>query len=168
LGVAALALLGAAGAYFMRQRGEASLGKRTAERDLSAVSLDAVQSRALVPTAPAQQAPPATEPSPAEPPPLSQSLAHALMTKAPPAATFVTGPVIEPEWIPATREDALHVLGAGPDASEAVLKKIVDGLRMSWHPDHAKTADDHRLRSERMTQINVAWDILTGRQAASS
>ena len=75
--------------------------------------------------------------------------------------------MVEPEWIPATREEALHVLGAGPDASEAVLKKIVDGLRMSWHPDHAKTAGDHRLRSERMTQINVAWDILTRRQAVS-
>ena len=167
LGVVALALLGAAGAYYMRHRGESSGSTRTAERDLSAVSLDAVPSRALVPTAPAQQTPPVSERSPSEPPPLTQSLAHALMTKAPPVATFVTGPVAEPEWIPATREEALHVLGAGPDASEAVLKKIVDGLRMSWHPDHAKTAGDHRLRSERMTQINVAWDILTGRQAVS-
>ena len=79
----------------------------------------------------------------------------------------MTRPGSEPEWLPATREEALHVLGAGPDASDPVLKKIVDGLRMSWHPDLAKTAEDHRVRSERMTQINVAWDILSGRQAES-
>jgi len=90
---------------------------------------------------------------------------------SPPAAGPETGfaaqPANIPDWLPATREEALQVLGAGPDASDAVIKKIVDGLRMSWHPDHAKNPDDHRMRSQRLTQINVAWDILSGRQTAA-
>ena len=158
-GVAVMALLCAALAYFLRRQGESQLHTAPAHRDLSAVTLDGAQSRTLAPAQLAQSTP--------QPPPVPPAAAPAQATNAPPVETFVTGPATEPEWLPATREEALHVLGAGPDASDAVLKKIVDGLRMSWHPDHAKNADDHRLRSERMTQINVAWDILTGRQAAA-
>ena len=167
MGLAALMLAGTALAYFMRRQSEGGFHANATPRDLSSVSLDAAhsqdQSRALVRTGPPAEAPSAA-PRPLPPQP---TLTQALLTKAPPFETFVTRPGSEPEWLPATREEALHVLGAGPDASDPVLKKIVDGLRMSWHPDLAKTAEDHRVRSERMTQINVAWDILSGRQAES-
>jgi hypothetical protein len=48
-----------------------------------------------------------------------------------------------------------------------VLKKIVDALRMSWHPDHARDAADRVLREDRIRQINIAWDLInTKREAA--
>jgi hypothetical protein len=69
--------------------------------------------------------------------------------------------------MPATDAEALEVLGASPDASLPVIKKIVDGLRQSWHPDLARSEDDRRVREQRLQQINVAWDILSGRQQAA-
>ncbi len=155
-GTAALLLLGTAFVVFKRRQGSGGFASPIAHRDLSSVSLDSVQSRAVaVRTVPAAPETP-TPRAPQLPPQLSAPQ---------PIETFVTAPVPEPEWLPSTREEALQVLGAGPDASEAVVKKIVDGLRMSWHPDLAKSSDEYRLRSERMTQINVAWDILSGRQS---
>jgi hypothetical protein len=67
--------------------------------------------------------------------------------------------------VPRTREEACRVLGTSPDASEAAIKKIVEGLRQSWHPDLATSETDRRLREQRTTQINVAWDILSGKRA---
>jgi hypothetical protein len=66
------------------------------------------------------------------------------------------------EAIPRTRADALRVLGLGvtPDATEIAIKKIVDGLRLSWHPDYAKDAEDRRIREIRVKQINAAWEII--------
>ena len=66
--------------------------------------------------------------------------------------------------IPLTHADALRVLGMGVtrDASPASIKKIVDGLRMSWHPDYATDEADRRLRELRMKQINAAWEIISG------
>jgi hypothetical protein len=69
--------------------------------------------------------------------------------------------------MPATPQEALQVLGASPDAPIDVIKKIVDGLRQSWHPDLAKSEDDRLYREQRITQINVAWDILSGRRSAA-
>jgi hypothetical protein len=76
------------------------------------------------------------------------------------------GPSHWGDAIPRSREDALQVLGIGvtPDASETALKKIVDGLRLSWHPDYAKDADDLRLRELRLKQINAAWEIIAGKR----
>ena len=69
--------------------------------------------------------------------------------------------------MPRTRADALRVLGmgVGPEANEAAIKKIVDGLRVSWHPDHARDGDDRATRELRLKQINAAWDILCGGSA---
>jgi len=161
----ALAMISAALAYVVRRRSEQGSALRPADRDLSAVSLDGVRSRAVVKAqVAAVPAKAATfsepEPTPSEPPPVSPPAAG-------PETGFAAQPANIPDWLPATREEALQVLGAGPDASDAVIKKIVDGLRMSWHPDHAKNPDDHRMRSQRLTQINVAWDILSGRQTAA-
>lgn len=76
-------------------------------------------------------------------------------------------PAVWNEDIPRTRTEALQVLGMGvsPDANETAMKKIVDGLRASWHPDHATSPADRALRERRLQQINVAWDIIAGRRA---
>ena len=68
--------------------------------------------------------------------------------------------------VPKSRAEAYEVLGLNPDASEANLKRIVDALRMGWHPDHAKDASDKALREERTKQINIAWDLIVGKRAA--
>jgi len=69
------------------------------------------------------------------------------------------------DTIPKTRKDAFEVLGISitPDASPTALKKIVDGLRLSWHPDHAANEADRRIRESRMKQINAAWEIISER-----
>jgi DnaJ-class molecular chaperone len=56
------------------------------------------------------------------------------------------------------------VLGTSPDAGEAAIRKIVEGLRQSWHPDLASSEPDRQLREQRTTQINVAWEILSGKR----
>jgi hypothetical protein len=69
--------------------------------------------------------------------------------------------------MPRTRTEAMQVLGMGvaPSATEAALKKVVDGLRQGWHPDLAKDDADRALRELRCRQINVAWDLLRGQRA---
>ena len=69
--------------------------------------------------------------------------------------------------IPRTRSEAIEILGMGvmPDANLAAIKKIVDGLRQSWHPDLARDEADRALREQRMKQINAAWDIIAGRRS---
>jgi hypothetical protein len=71
------------------------------------------------------------------------------------------------EAIPRTRADALRILGLGvtPDATEIAIKKIVDGLRLSWHPDYANDAEDRRIREIRIKQINAAWEIIGPKRA---
>jgi DnaJ-class molecular chaperone len=56
-------------------------------------------------------------------------------------------------------------MGVAPEASEAALKKIVDGLRLSWHPDYAKDLADRQLRELRLKQVNAAWEIIAGKRA---
>jgi hypothetical protein len=69
--------------------------------------------------------------------------------------------------VPATYAEALNVLGASPDASIAAIKKIVDGLRQSWHPDLARSEADRIYRERRLRQINVAWDLVEQRRTAA-
>lgn len=68
--------------------------------------------------------------------------------------------------MPKTRTEAFEVLGVNADATEGTLKRIVDALRMGWHPDHAKDEADKLLREERTKQINIAWDLIVGKRAA--
>src|SRR5262245_46964614 len=77
-------------------------------------------------------------------------------------ATSVRGPT----GIPRNRAEALTVLGMGvtPDATQLAIKRIVDGLRLSWHPDHAKNEADRQIRELRLKQINAAWDILNAKR----
>lgn len=62
--------------------------------------------------------------------------------------------------IPQTPSEAYALLGVNPDATEPVLKKLIDALRMTWHPDHARDESDRLLREERIKQINIAWDLI--------
>ncbi|MCZ7595491.1 MAG: DnaJ domain-containing protein [Hyphomicrobium sp.] len=66
--------------------------------------------------------------------------------------------------LPRTASEAYEVLGVNAEVSAGVLKKIVDALRMSWHPDHARDADDRVLREDRIRQINIAWELINGKQ----
>jgi hypothetical protein len=88
--------------------------------------------------------------------------ASALPRPKAPQATKLAAPA-EVE-IPRTRQEACAVLGANPDAGEAAIRKIVEGLRQSWHPDLATSEADRQLREQRTTQINVAWEILSGKR----
>lgn len=62
--------------------------------------------------------------------------------------------------LPKTKSEAYAILGVNSDVSESVLKKIIDALRMSWHPDHARDEADLRLREDRIRQINIACDLI--------
>ena len=85
-----------------------------------------------------------------------------------PAPQRGTPPANWGDAMPQTREEALQVLGMGvaPEVSEVAVKKIVDGLRLSWHPDYATSPEDRELRELRMKQINAAWEIFAGRRAS--
>jgi hypothetical protein len=69
--------------------------------------------------------------------------------------------------VPETPADAFEVLGLNPEASRTVVKKVVDGLRQSWHPDHARDEPDRRRREDRMKQINSAWDLIRDQYPAT-
>jgi hypothetical protein len=87
-----------------------------------------------------------------------------------PSPIWSTAAGSRPTWneeVPRTRSDALRVLGMGvtADANLAAIKKIVDGLRQTWHPDLARHPSEREVREQRMKQINVAWDILAAKPA---
>jgi hypothetical protein len=63
-----------------------------------------------------------------------------------------------------TRLEAYAFLGVNANASEIAMKKAVNALRECWHPDLATNEEDRRLREIRIKQINVAWDLISGKQ----
>jgi hypothetical protein len=73
----------------------------------------------------------------------------------------------KPTTLPRTTSEAYEVLGVNAEVSDGVLKKIVDALRMSWHPDHARDDDDRLMREDRIRQINIAWDLINGKREAA-
>jgi hypothetical protein len=68
--------------------------------------------------------------------------------------------------LPVTRADALALLGLNADANEAVIRKVVEALRQSWHPDLATGDADRAAREVRIKAINVAAGILLPKTAA--
>jgi hypothetical protein len=84
-----------------------------------------------------------------------------------PVAEDSYAPTPEPE-VPSTMFEAYRILGLNPDAPEVAVKKIVDALRMSWHPDHARDEADRRHRNQRIKQVNAAWDLLRTRRAEAA
>lgn len=73
----------------------------------------------------------------------------------------------KPATLPRTTSEAYEVLGVNAEVSENVLKKIVDALRMSWHPDLARDDNDREMRESRIRQINIAWDLINGKREAA-
>ena len=71
-----------------------------------------------------------------------------------------TGLVVASNAIPASREAAFAFLGVNAGASERIVKKVVDALRQTWHPDLAQDEPDRVMRETRMKQINGAWDVI--------
>lgn len=69
--------------------------------------------------------------------------------------------------LPRTMSEAYEVLGVNAEVSAGVAKKIVDALRMSWHPDHARDDADRALREDRIRQINIAWDLINAKREAA-
>ncbi len=83
-------------------------------------------------------------------------------------ASEETRPAFSEPDAPTTTYEAYRILGLNPDAPDAAVKKIVDALRMSWHPDHARDEADRRYREQRIKQINAAWDLLKTRPAEAA
>ena len=69
--------------------------------------------------------------------------------------------------LPRTTSEAYEVLGVNAEVSAGILKKIVDALRMSWHPDHARDDADRLLREDRIRQINIAWELINAKREAA-
>ncbi|MEQ1719232.1 MAG: molecular chaperone DnaJ [Hyphomicrobium sp.] len=69
--------------------------------------------------------------------------------------------------MPGTAQEAYQMLGINAEAAPAVAKKLVDALRMSWHPDFASDENDRQVREARMKQINAAWDLIKERRQAA-
>ena len=82
----------------------------------------------------------------------------------PPAVTDASSASLF-ETLPGDKDMAYAVLGLNSEASEAAAKKVVDGLRQTWHPDTARDEADRAIREVRMKQINVAWDLIRTRAA---
>jgi hypothetical protein len=139
--------LGLLTAFALARRREHARDARKRPRDLATVSLDGKRARPTARRREDQRAPPPN----AVAPPTSRVPERASAAMA--------------EWadrMPRTKVEAFQVLGIGvaPSATEAAIKKIVDGLRQSWHPDHAKDEADRVLRELRSKQINAAWELL--------
>jgi MYXO-CTERM domain-containing protein len=140
-------------AFALARRRERLAG--THARDIASVSLDRGRGQLVPHRGP--QAPrraQAVAPSPSPPPAPAQRPPE---QRTPPAWV---------DRIPQTRAEALQMLGMGVsrDATETAMKKIVDGLRLSWHPDLAKDEADRQLREYRLKQINAAWDLIQGKR----
>lgn len=70
--------------------------------------------------------------------------------------------------MPASPREAYAILGVNGSVSDATLKKVADGLRMSWHPDLAHDDHDRANREERTKQINVAVELIVAERRASA
>lgn len=68
--------------------------------------------------------------------------------------------------LPRNRDEAFATLGVTAGVSEAILKKLVEALRISWHPDLAVSEADREARDVRIKEINVAWDLITGKRTS--
>ncbi len=69
--------------------------------------------------------------------------------------------------MPHSLEDAYRVLGVHAGARKEAIKKVVDGWRLTWHPDLASDPAEREKCTERIQCINAAWDIIEGRRASN-
>jgi hypothetical protein len=158
--------LGLLAAFALARRREHAKDAGRRRRHISAVSLDgrpAQPARGL-----RSRAEQTASANPAKPAPAPDLRPQPVAGAKPVAPSLAMSEVAD--WgdrMPRTREEALEVLGIGiaPSATAPAIKKIVDGLRMSWHPDLAQDETDRALREQRSKQINAAWEILQGERA---
>jgi hypothetical protein len=136
---------------FTRRRDHVAL-TAMATRDIASVALDTSGGRGALTVVAPHAGGSAVEPSAPRPPPSPRPSSWGRHAPA----------LVESGRIPQTREEALQVLGmgVGADASPTAIKKIVDGLRLSWHPDLAVDQSDRGIRELRLKQINAAWQLL--------
>jgi hypothetical protein len=66
--------------------------------------------------------------------------------------------------LPRNKDEAYVALGVTAGVSEPILKKLVEALRISWHPDLARNDEERAAREIRIKEINVAWDLITGKR----
>lgn len=85
---------------------------------------------------------------------------HRSREQAPPSPP----PPSQSDWLPSTLSEALEVLGASPETRIDMLKAIVKSLRRTWHPDLAAHEEERRVRERKLKQVNVAWDIVSGKR----
>jgi hypothetical protein len=143
--------LGLVAAFAVARRRERDRLASIGARDIASVPMERRSGRNPLVRQPSSRKSPQTAPPPA------------------PAATSSGAAMAFGNAMPQTRDEAMQVLGLGvtPDATESAMKKIVDGLRASWHPDLAKSETDRQLRVLRMQQINAAWEIICAKGAAA-
>jgi hypothetical protein len=79
----------------------------------------------------------------------------------------VAGVARGPRPLPRDADEAYAALGVNPNVNERTLKKLIDALRVSWHPDLATSDEDRALRDEKIREINVAWDLIAARRVES-
>jgi hypothetical protein len=146
--------LGLLTAFALARRRERAHDARRRPRDLAAVSLGDKRARASGRLADARGH-------------LPPNAAASAMGREPGRNATAGAATAWGDRMPNTRAEALEVLGIGlaPSANLAAIKKIVDGLRQSWHPDLAKDEADRALRELRSKQINAAWDLLRSQVA---
>lgn len=80
------------------------------------------------------------------------------------SAAISLGGTRNPTRVPQTKSEAYAALGLNPDVAEPTLKKVADGLRMSWHPDLARDDADRNEREDRIKAINIALDLIHERR----
>jgi hypothetical protein len=146
--------LGLLTAFALARRNENIRDSRRRPRDLGSLSLDNKRAR-----------PPARVGNVRGN--LPPNAAASAMSRSPGQAAAESGPAQWGDRMPQTTAEAMQMLGIGvaPTANEAAIKKIVDGLRQSWHPDHAKDEGDRAMRELRSKQINAAWELLRSQRA---
>jgi hypothetical protein len=85
--------------------------------------------------------------------------------EAPPPKAGLGG-TVKPEFLPHSLADAHRVLNVNAATPKPVIEKLVLCLRQAWHPDHGAPAE-RALRTLKLQQINAAWDIVSGKRAAT-
>lgn len=147
--------LGLLAAFALARRNEHIRDSRARPRDLTSVSLADRRAKPPARIANAHGN-------------LPPNAAASAMSRVPGQAAAAASAAAElGDRMPETRAEALQVLGIGmaPTANEAAIKKVVDGLRQSWHPDLANDEADRTLRELRSKQINSAWELLRNQRA---
>jgi hypothetical protein len=167
---AALAAVALIVRLMSRRRGAVARARsprpRSPGRDLAAPSLagratasDDIQWK---PARTAVFSPPAHPAAPREPVepslPLPQAAASPPVTTETPPEPPADDPAL-PIELPTTRAEALEMLGAPADASLDAARKIVEGLRLSWSPDLAKSPDDRLKREAHIRAIDAVWAV---------